>query len=201
MIHPRLQALARRVVEWLVAPLGATRLDPNALTVAGLAVSFATAFVIALGWTVAGGVLVLVAGAFDMLDGALARVRRAHSTFGAFLDSTLDRWAEGLIFTGLLWHLEGVDHHVEALLAVLTLIGSMLISYARARAEGLGIACTVGFFQRPERLIVLGIALLGPPWLLTGALWFLAVVTQLTAIQRIVHVHQQIEAARSREPG
>ena len=193
MNKTHIEASTRRTVERLVAPLARTGIDPNALTVAGLLVSAVTAVCIGFGWTLAGGLLVMVTGGFDMLDGAVARVSGNGSRFGAFLDSTLDRWAEGLIFTGLVWYFMAQDARIEVVLAVTTMVGSMLISYTRARAEGLGLTCDVGVFQRPERLLVLGIALLGPAWLLSAGLWLLSVATQLTVIQRILHVHGQLE--------
>ena len=193
MNKAHIEASTRRTVERLVAPLARTGIDPNALTVAGLLVSGVTAVCIGFGWTLAGGLLVLVTGGFDMLDGAVARVSGNGSRFGAFLDSTLDRWAEGLIFTGLVWYFVAQDARIEVVLAVTTMVGSMLISYTRARAEGLGVTCDVGVFQRPERLLVLGIALLGPAWLLSAGLWLMSVAAQLTAIQRILHVHGQLE--------
>ena len=176
-----------------MVPLARTGVDPNALTVAGLLVSAVTAVCIGFGWTVAGGLLVLVTGGFDMLDGAVARVSGNGSRFGAFLDSTLDRWAEGLIFTGLVWYFVAQDARIEVVLTVTTMIGSMLISYTRARAEGLGVDCEIGVLQRPERLLLLGISLLGPAWLLSAGLWLLSVVTQVTAVQRILHVHGELE--------
>ncbi len=198
MIGPRTLALSRQIAERIAGPIASTGIDPNVLTIAGFLVSTTTAVVIALGWTLAGGVLVLVAGGFDMLDGAVARLNGSRSQFGAFLDSTLDRWAEGFIFTGLIWHQVVRDAQIEVILAVLTLIGSMLVSYTRARAEGLGLDAKVGLLQRPERLILLGIALLGPTWLLSGVLWFLAIATALTAGQRMIHVYREIE--RSKRP-
>ncbi len=193
MNKAHIEASTRRTVERLVAPLARTGIDPNALTVAGLMVSAVTAVCIGFGWTVAGGLLVLITGGFDMLDGAVARVSGNGSRFGAFLDSTLDRWAEGLIFTGLVWYFVAQDARIEVVLAVTTMVGSMLISYTRARAEGLGVDCEVGILQRPERLLVLGISLLGPAWLLSAGMWLLSVVTQVTAVQRILHVHRELE--------
>ena len=196
MINPRMQARSRRVAEFVVKPLARAGIDPNILTIAGLVLAFPTAVIIALGWQIAGGVMLLFGGGFDMLDGAVARLTDRRSDFGAFLDSTLDRWGEGVIFTGLAWYFMDTGGRTEFVLALLTLVGSMLISYTRARAEGLGIKCQVGFFQRPERLIVLGIALLTPSVVLSGAMWFLAITTQLTAAQRVYHVHHDIENAR-----
>lgn len=193
MNKAHIEASTRRTVERLVTPLARTGIDPNALTVAGLLVSAVTAVCIGFGWTVAGGLLVLVTGGFDMLDGAVARVSGNGSRFGAFLDSTLDRWAEGLIFTGLVWYFVAQDARIEVVLAVTTMVGSMLISYTRARAEGLGVDCEIGILQRPERLLLLGISLLGPAWLLSAGLWVLSVVTQITAVQRILHVHGELE--------
>ncbi len=182
-------------------PLARAGIDPNILTIAGLLLAFPTAAVIALGWQIAGGVLLLFSGGFDMFDGAVARLSNRRSDFGAFLDSTLDRWGEGVIFTGLIWYFLNVGARTEVALAVLTLIGSVMISYTRARAEGLGLECKVGFFQRPERLIVLGLALLTPFGVLSGAMWFLAIGTQLTAVQRVFHVHREIERAKAARNG
>ena len=197
MINRDMQARSRRVAEFVVSPLARAGIDPNALTITGLLLAFPTAAVIALGWQIAGGVLLLLSGGFDMFDGAVARLSNRRSVFGAFLDSTLDRWGEGIIFTGLVWHFVDLNARTEIVLAMLTLIGSMMISYTRARAEGLGIECTVGFFQRPERLIVLGVALLTPFGVLSGAMWFLALATQLTAAHRVYDVHRQIERAKA----
>ena len=86
-------------------------------------------------------------------------------------------------------------------LAVTTMVGSMLISYTRARAEGLGVDCEIGILQRPERLLVLGISLLGPAWLLSAGLWLLSVVTQITAVQRILHVHGELERKKDASAG
>jgi CDP-diacylglycerol--glycerol-3-phosphate 3-phosphatidyltransferase len=197
MTRDALQRAVRRVSEQLARPLARTGIDPNALTVTGFLVSIPTALAIATDRTVAGGILVLCTGAFDTLDGAVARLTGNGSKFGAFLDSTLDRWAEGIIFTGLAFLFAARGTQTELVLSVLTLIGSMLISYTRARAEGLGIDCNVGFLQRPERFLLIGVSLLGPAWLLSGGMWFLAVATQVTAIQRVFHVHGEIERGKS----
>ena len=197
MTRDALQRGGRRFSEQLARPLARTGIDPNALTVTGFLMSIPTALAIATDRTLVGGILVLCTGAFDTLDGAVARLTGNGSKFGAFLDSTLDRWAEGIIFTGLAWLFAVRGTQTELTLSVLTLVGSMLISYTRARAEGLGIDCNVGFLQRPERLLLMGISLLGPNWLLSGGMWFLAVATQITAIQRIFHVHREIERGKS----
>ena len=162
MTRDALQRGGRRFSEQLARPLARTGIAPNALTVTGILMSIPTALAIATDRTLVGGILVLCTGAFDTLDGAVARLTGNGSKFGAFLDSTLDRWAEGIIFTGLAWLFAVRGTQTELALSVLTLVGSMLISYTRARAEGLGIDCNVGFLQRPERLLLIGISLLGP---------------------------------------
>ena len=188
-----MQAASRRIAERIATPLARTGIHPNTLTIAGLVLSVPTAFTIAMGWTIAGGVLVLFTGWFDMLDGAVARVSRNGSQFGEFLDSTLDRWAEGVTFVGLIWYFLDQDARVQVVLAVVTLIGSMLISYTRAKAESLNVQCTVGLFQRPERLLVLGLLLIGPAWLLSYGIWLMAFATHVTAVQRIFHVRHSIQ--------
>ncbi len=197
MIRDALEKSARRSSEQLARPLARTGIDPNALTVTGFLVSIPTAIAIATDRTWLGGILVLCTGAFDTLDGAVARLTGNGSKFGAFLDSTLDRWAEGIIFSGLAWLFAARGTQTELILSVLTLVGSMLVSYTRARAEALDIECNVGFLQRPERFLLIGISLLGPSWLLTAGMWFLAVATQITAIQRVLHVHKEVERGKT----
>jgi CDP-diacylglycerol---glycerol-3-phosphate 3-phosphatidyltransferase len=168
------------------------------VTLLGLLLSIVTAIVIASGYIIAGGALVLFAGIFDMFDGAMARVRNAATTFGAFLDSTLDRYSESIILAGLLYYaLQRPGLH-EALwpwayeqqwmiaLIFVAAVGSLMVSYAKARAEGLGLECKTGLLARPERVVILAIGLL------TGttiwALMLLAVLSHVTAIERVIHV-------------
>ena len=157
------QAVQRRIraaAEQAVVPLARWGVTPNQLTVAGLLLNAGAGAILALGWLVPGGVAVLVASAFDLFDGALARVAGRETRFGAFFDSTLDRYSEALLFCGLLIWFTRTDHWLGALLCYLSLLASLMVSYARARAEGLGLECTVGWFQRPERMVVLGVGLL-----------------------------------------
>jgi CDP-diacylglycerol--glycerol-3-phosphate 3-phosphatidyltransferase len=168
------------------------------VTLVGLLLSIVTAVVLALGFIVAGGALVLFAGIFDMFDGAMARVRNAATTFGAFLDSTLDRYSESIILGGLLFYaLQRPGLH-EALWPfpneqqwmIMTIfvaaVGSLMVSYAKARAEGLGLECKTGLLARPERVVILAIGLLTSTTI--WALVLLAVLSHVTAIERILHV-------------
>jgi CDP-diacylglycerol--glycerol-3-phosphate 3-phosphatidyltransferase len=172
----------------LVAQTGIT---PNTISVITLALNAIVAVIIAAGYLLPGGILVLLVGLLDSLDGAVARASGQATIFGAFLDSTLDRYAEAFLFLAVVYHFQ--SDGVTVLLSFIALVGSVLVSYARARAEGLGLECEVGWLARPERVFILGVGLAGahfwPPVLLV-ALAVLAVFTHLTAIQRIVYVYR-----------
>jgi len=170
-------------------------LSPNLLTLVGLLLNVAVAFVIGSGEPRLGGVLLLVASAFDMLDGAVARATDSVTRFGGFLDSTLDRYSEVVIFGGLLFYLlRTPDAEIGSILIFVSVSGSLLISYARARAESAGYGASVGLVARPERVILLAICLLigQPLW----ALWILAITTHLTAIIRVLHVWRMSQRDR-----
>jgi CDP-diacylglycerol---glycerol-3-phosphate 3-phosphatidyltransferase len=186
VINANVQAFARRLAESIVAPLAAAGITPNTITVAGLFLNGGVAWVLSTGRLQLGGGLLLLAGAFDMLDGALARRTKSPSTFGAFLDSTLDRYSEAVIMIGLVYvSTERADTlAVTLILALLT--GSFLVSYTRARAEGLGLECKVGLLQRPERIIILALGLIFNE--LTHILIALVALTNFTVAQRIFHV-------------
>ncbi len=168
----------------LGALLARTGLTPNQLTVMGLVLNGVVGWVAAEGRLQLAGVFLIVAGAFDMLDGAVARATGRVTRFGGVLDSVLDRYAEAFVLGGLLiWIVRTELGAVPVLLCYATIVGSILVSYVRARAEGAGIALTQGFFARPERIVVLALGLLldRPIW----ALWLLAVATNLTVLQRL----------------
>lgn len=164
--------------------VGRTGLTPNQLTLVGLLLNAVVGAVVADGRFVLAGVLLLVGGAFDMLDGAVARATGRVTTFGGILDSVLDRYAEAFVIGGLLvWAVRTDQGAPPVLLSYAAIVGAILVSYARARAEAAGIPLTRGFFARPERIIVLALGLLfgKPVW----ALWILAIATNLTVAQRL----------------
>lgn len=167
----------------LLARLGFT---PNALTLLGLALTLGVAVVLALGHTALGGWLFLLAGAFDALDGTLARLMNRKTRFGAFLDSTCDRYADAAILMGMMIPFLRSGQYTPVILAVASIVGSVLVSYTRARAEGLGLECKVGLLTRLERFLLIAAALILNK--VTLVLWVLAVLSNFTAIQRIVHV-------------
>jgi CDP-diacylglycerol--glycerol-3-phosphate 3-phosphatidyltransferase len=168
--------------------IGATGISPNGLTVLGLVLNGIAAAIVAAGWFLPGGIALLVASAFDMLDGAVARATGKASRFGAFFDSVIDRYCEAVVLIGLIFVLAQAGNTALAVGAATTLVGSLLVSYARARAEGLGVDCEVGILQRPERVILLSIGLMAADVLLAPVVWILAVVTNVTVVQRILHV-------------
>jgi len=178
-------------------PLARLGITPNTLTVLGLLLSIVTAGVIAQGFLFVGGLLVLFAGIFDMFDGALARAQNAATTFGAFFDSTLDRYSESIILFGLLWYtlkattLESLwpfpyEQSWMISLIYIAVVGSLMVSYTKARAEGLGLELKTGLLARPERVVILAIGLI------TGtviwAILLLAIFSNVTAVERIVHI-------------
>jgi len=196
----RFQEWVRAAARRLVSQLHLLRVTPNALTFLGLAICAGSAVLIALGFLIAGGIVLLLASGFDILDGALARVTGRVQRYGAFLDSTTDRYAECFTYIALLYYFLLHTHTtVEPMLVTLALTGSLLVSYVRARAQSLGFAADGGLLARPERVVITVIGLVLTPTLY-WALWVLAVLTNVTAVQRIWIVWQQARRAPAVEP-
>lgn len=199
MFTTRFEAWVRRHAEALIAALGRTPLTPNQVTVVGLALTFFAAGLIAFGHLRWAGVVLIFAGTCDILDGALARTTNAAYPYGAFLDSTLDRYSEGVVYLGLAAYFVTTDGPLERWLVVATvaaLAGSFMVSYIRARAQSLGFTCKSGLFQRPERVVVTVIGLLIGGPVLYVVVFLLAIVTNITALQRIREVWLQGRAQR-----
>ena len=192
--------LAERLTAPLVKILGKTGLTPNELTVIGFLVSVGSAVALAKGYFLAGGLLVIFAGAFDLLDGPLARAKGRSTKFGAMLDSSLDRLSEAAVLLGILIYYANQKSTWETSLPYVTFVGSVMVSYLRARAEGLGLRCEVGVFTRAERVIVLATGLAIGQWVEEAvliSLGILAALAFLTVVQRLVHVQQLTK----KEPG
>lgn len=165
--------------------------SPLAVSLIGLAICLAGAWLVAEGRIFWGTLVFLLGSAFDMLDGGLARLQGTVSRRGAFLDSNLDRFGEAayLIGVAIWWMQKQPDNWDRAVILVLvTLFGSMATSYVRARAEGVGETCYIGVLQRTERILLLGLGGLLGRHVLYGVLWVLAILTLVTTVQRIVHV-------------
>lgn len=165
---------------------------PDLVTAFGLLLVLLASFVIAQGKLQIAALILMIALPFDALDGAIARAMQRSSSFGAMFDSTLDRYADGFIFLALSYYF-AVNHRFEMLvISQIALLGSLLVSYTRARAEGLGVDCKVGWFTRMERLAIILLVLLFPV-LLDYGIGVLALGTNLTAMQRLWHVYQTLK--------
>ena len=194
---PRLRkSTSSRLTEPIVRFLVKTHVTPNTLTWLGFSIALVAAVVIATGHPFIAGFIVLAAGFFDMLDGALARHTGRVTPFGAVLDSTLDRVSEAVLLLGVLvfYLLSGNRPILGILFVCLALIASPLVSYLRAKGEALGIECRVGLFTRPERVIALAIGLLAS-WVIDYALIIaLAVITVFSFVttgQRLLYLKRQ----------
>lgn len=199
--------LLRPALSRVLTPIGRglarTGLTPNAITVTGTVGVVAAALVFyPRGHLFWGTVVITVFVFFDMFDGAVARVTGGGSAWGAFLDSTMDRVADAAIFSGLILWLAGTKHDMGlAALALFCLVSGAIVSYVKARAEGLGFTCNVGIAERSERLIVVLVAVglhgLGLPYVLPAGLWLLAVASAVTVVQRLVVVYRQAVAGKA----
>jgi CDP-diacylglycerol---glycerol-3-phosphate 3-phosphatidyltransferase len=187
-----------RAGHWLlykiVHGLAATGVHPNVLTFTGLIVNIWAAVLFAAGRFPAAGAVMILAGIFDMTDGRVARAQGRVTTFGGFFDSVIDRYSDLVLYLGLLVYYARVDRFFYAILVGVAMAGSVMVSYARARAESLIPSCKAGFWERPERIVLLILGALGNR--MAPALWLLAVGPNISVIQRIVHTWNEIQAGR-----
>ncbi|WP_017608100.1 phosphatidylinositol phosphate synthase [Nocardiopsis xinjiangensis] len=191
------------MISRVTAPLGRSLarigLTPNLVTIIGATGVIAGAlYFYPRGHLYAGSVVITVFALFDMLDGAVARAKDSASEFGAFLDSSVDRIADAALFAGLMWwFIADGDDPLLAGLTLFCLISGFMVSYLKARAEGLGVNCDVGVAERTERLVVallaIGLGGLGVPYVLAGGLWLLAGMSLLTILQRLVETRARLE--------
>ncbi len=178
--------------------------SPDAVTLAGTAgVVAASIILVPKGHLVAATIAITLCALLDVLDGSMARALGRSTRFGALLDSSMDRVADGALFGSLVWWFMVSDQRVLGAVALVCLVGGQIVSYVKARAEGLGFSCDVGIAERMERLILIGIGGLstgfGVRWGLAAVLWLLAVLTVITVVQRLVHVRNQETARRNAE--
>lgn len=161
------QPLVYKAIQPLIDFLARVGVTPNAVTMIGFALNIGATVVFVYGTNAArgdlryvaiGGGVILLGGLFDMMDGRLARVSKQESRFGALFDSVLDRYSELVMFLGICYYLVAQAYFLSSLFAFIAMIGSIMVSYVRARAEGLGIECKGGLMQRPERILLVGIS-------------------------------------------
>jgi CDP-diacylglycerol--glycerol-3-phosphate 3-phosphatidyltransferase len=170
---------------------------PDVITIVGLGVVAIASFVAAQGHFFWAAVILILGAPLDALDGAVARAMQRKDKFGALLDSTLDRYADGFLFMGLAYYLCEKGNSFGVVLSIAGLLGSLLVSYVRARAEGLDMECKIGLFTRMERTITI-FAMLLTGWIIPG-LWVLAIGTNFTAIQRMWHVNRLMKQQQQGE--
>ena len=207
VVPARVKESARGVLVPVVRLAVALHLTPNTITVIGLLFTVAASALVAGGWLLVGAAVLSAGSLLDAVDGALARAQGGETAFGSFLDSTLDRVSEAILYIGIAaWLFTTLDQPMLPILAALVaLTGSFLVSYARARAEGIGLSASVGLAPRTERLVLIiaGVVLAGLGYTpaLIGILFLIAALTIVTVIQRIWHVWRlsQAVAIRSRE--
>jgi CDP-diacylglycerol--glycerol-3-phosphate 3-phosphatidyltransferase len=178
----------QRVADPVARLLVRARVRPNQLTILGLGVSVVAAYTFAHGRLRVGAALLAVAGLFDFFDGSLARLANRVSAFGAFLDSVVDRYSDLVVLLGIGLYYERAGETGGVFFTMATLIGTIMVSYTKARAQSIGVACEIGLMERPERIIVLIAG--GIFHLLFPAMIALAVLTNLTALHRIFYVRR-----------
>jgi CDP-diacylglycerol--glycerol-3-phosphate 3-phosphatidyltransferase len=194
MITQSIGAGCRWLLVRIVDAIAATGINPNVLTFFGMVVNFWAAVDFSIGLFAWGASLIFLAGFLDMLDGQVARRGKRVTAFGGFLDSTLDRYSDMALYMGLLVFYARHGRTSYVVLAAAATAGSVMVSYARARAECLIPTCKVGFMERPERVVLLILG--GVLDRMAPALWVIAVVSTITVIHRIVYTWQETRAGR-----
>ena len=182
---------ARRLVAPVSLTLHKLHITPNELTISGAALHLVAAWLIIADHSVIAGFVFVVGSLFDMLDGSLARLSAKVTPFGAFLDSTLDRASEGVILAAVTYQFAVQGHPVDAALVVLALLGSLLVSYTRARAEALGVSAKLGIMSRPERVVLIAIGLFFN--VMPYAIYLLVVLTTFTVVQRVIFTYRALK--------
>lgn len=204
-----LQILIYTLINPIIKGMIKMGITPNMVTTIGFVGNVVAAFLfihasqltpISMGfsWIGWGGAILLFSGLFDMMDGRLARLGNMSTTFGAFWDSTLDRYSELFSLFGITLYLMTASGIWAGVLTFLALVGSIMVSYVRARAEGLGIECKVGLMQRPERVVVTALAAIitgmtSNLWWLIGGMTLIAVLANITAFWRVAHCYKQLK--------
>ncbi len=205
MFEVKLRSKVGTILSPIAAKIVSLGITANMITLLGLLVSLVAAFCLATGRLASAGLLILVGASFDMIDGAVARAETMTNSSGALLDSVIDRYSEAVIFLGALIYFYHLPNFSGVILVFAAVIGSILVSYVRARAEGLQIECKVGLMQRPERVILLVLGVLAQGvipdkyaflqsngLILLGVFAILAVTAHITAIYRLVFTFHEL---------
>jgi CDP-diacylglycerol--glycerol-3-phosphate 3-phosphatidyltransferase len=190
-IPKRLKDSFLATLDPIIGVLIKLNINPNTFTTIGFLISCIAAIVMAAGYLRIAACFILLSGLFDTIDGKLARSSGKVTKFGALYDSTLDRYSEVIFFFGLAFYFIKNGWYLTSVALAVGLGGSLMVSYVRARAESLGFQCKVGILQRAERLLLLGAGALIHLYTLVAAIWIIGIMSNVTAVQRIVHVWKQ----------
>jgi CDP-diacylglycerol---glycerol-3-phosphate 3-phosphatidyltransferase len=180
---------ANKIIRLIVRGLALSRINPNVLTFLGLVINIVAAAYLAAGRFTTAGAVIIFAGLFDMVDGRVARATNQVTRFGGFFDSVLDRYSDLALLVGLLVYYGTINRPAYVVLTAIAMTASVMISYARSRAENIIPTCKVGFLERPERVVLFIIGALFDR--MAPVLWIIAVVGNLTVIHRMIYTYQQ----------
>lgn len=189
MLSRTIGRICKAILDVIVSGVSWLGINPNFLTLAGLVITLLAAFYLARGKFLEAGIVIIFSGIFDMLDGRVARITHNVTRFGAFFDSVLDRYSDMAIFVGLMVYYAKGQRLTYMILSGIVMMGSVMTSYTRARAESLIPLCKVGFMERPERLVLLIIGTLFNR--MAPVLWIMAFFSNLTVIHRIVYTWKE----------
>jgi len=198
MITRKIGQTCNHLLLAIVRAFAATRINPNVLTVIGFAINLVAAYLFAYGYFRWAGAAVFLAGLFDMLDGRVARLTNRVTPFGGFFDSVLDRYSDLCLMIGLLVFYGRINRFWYVTLVAVAMIGSVMVSYARARAENLIPTCKVGFLERPERMVLIIIGAVFDR--MAPVLWVIAVLSTVTVIHRVAYTWQESRRLASQQP-
>ncbi len=187
MTYQVIKDRARNILCPLVNMLAKTRINPSILTFVGFFLNCFVAYLFAFGFFFWAAIALIIASVFDAIDGAVARKKNAATDFGAFLDSTVDRYSEFAVFIGIFIYYTRMQNLFFSFVTLFSLFGSEMVSYTRARAEGLGIKCNIGFFDRTLRITVIVVGALLGKFIFAYFMLLLAFFTQVTSIRRIIY--------------
>ncbi|MGH9542637.1 MAG: CDP-alcohol phosphatidyltransferase family protein [Terriglobales bacterium] len=179
----------KKLLDRIVRSLALARIDPNLLTALGLAINVVAAVLFGYGKFWIAGLVIIAAGIFDMVDGRVARATNTASHFGAFFDSVVDRYSDLALYFGLLVYYASINRFFYVVLVAVVMTGSVMVSYARARAEAIIPKCKVGFMERPERIVLVIIGALFNR--MAAILWVIAVLSNVTVVHRILYTYRE----------
>ena len=189
MVSEKIGDTLGRVLDAIVRGFAASRVNPNFLTFIGFGINLLAAYLFAYGYFRWAGLTIILAGVFDMTDGRVARLEGRVTPFGGFYDSVMDRYSDLCLLVGLVIYYGRINRFQYVSLVAVAMIGSVMVSYTRARAENVIPSCKVGFLERPERVVLIIIGALFDR--MAPVLWLIAVLSNVTVIHRIIHTRQE----------